>query len=266
MRLARWDQLKEFVNKSSVVLEVVDARNPWLTRSRGLERLVTTRGKPLIVVINKCDLIPREVAEKWKRVFKLEGLYSVYVSTRERHGTRILRSSVKKLAGQHDPIIAVVVGFPKTGKSSVINVLKGRHSAMTSAVPGTPGYTRGIQLFKVEPGFYMYDTPGVVPVEGGPLESVIRGAPPEGIKEPIEPALRLLELALKHNPNSVVEAYGIRDRDPYNILVELARRRGWFYKGGKEPVVEEAARTVIRDYHKAKLRFHITPESIGLSV
>jgi ribosome biogenesis GTPase A len=183
-----------------------------------------------------------------------------------RQGTRILRLAIKKAARTQEPIITTVVGFPKTGKSSVINVLKGRHSAMTSAIPGTPGYTRHMQLFKIEPGFYMYDTPGVIPVEGGPLESVIRGASPEEIKEPIEPATKLLELALKHNPSSVVDAYGIKTSDPYSILVELAKKRGWVYKRDKEPIVEEAARAVIRDYHRAKLRFYVTPESIGLDV
>ncbi len=258
--------MKELVNKSSVVLEVVDARNPWFTRSRSLENSVMIRNKTLIVVINKCDLVPRSVAEQWKRLFELEGLHAVYVSTKMRQGTRILRRFIKRVASSHTPIIATVVGFPKTGKSSVINVLKGRHSAMTSAIPGTPGYTTHMQLFKIEPGFYMYDTPGVIPIEGGPLESVIRGAAPEEIKEPIEPAVKLLELALKHNPNSVVEAYGIEERDPYRILVELAKRRGWFYKKDREPIVEEAARAVIRDYHKAKLRFYVTPESIGVNV
>jgi ribosome biogenesis GTPase A len=57
-----------------------------------------------------------------------------------------------------------------------------------------------------------------------------------------------------------MEAYWIREREPLKILTELAIRRGWFYKKTREPLIEEAARTVIRDYHKAKLLFYVPPE------
>ncbi len=38
-------------------------------------------------------------------------------------------------------------------------------------------------------------------------------------------------------------------------MERLAIKRGWFYKTTKEPLIEEAARTIIRDYHKAKIPF-----------
>ncbi len=106
----------------------------------------------------------------------------------------------------------------------------------------------------------MIDTPGIIPVEGDPLESIIRGRPPEQLNDPVKPALMLLERALKYNPLAVKEAYGIDEKDPYRILELIALRRGWKYKSDGEPLVEEAARVVIRDYHEGKLRFYVPPE------
>jgi ribosome biogenesis GTPase A len=259
VELASWRLLARTIKHADVVVEVLDIRDPVSTHSRRLESMVNALGKKLLLVLNKSDLVPRRVAEKWRSLYESLGYDVVYVSARARLGTRILRSTIKNVAGEK-PFTAAVVGYPKTGKSSIINALRGRKGASTSPVPGSPGYTRHVQIYKVEPGFYLIDTPGVIPVEGGWLESVIRGKSPEELIDPVPPAIALLKRALRFNPRAVLDAYGISSTEPLEILEELARRRGWFYKSTGEPVIEEAARTVIRDYHKAKLYFYVPPE------
>jgi len=259
VELASWRLLARTIKHADVVVEVLDIRDPISTRSRRLEKMVSALDKKLLLVLNKSDLVPRRVAEKWQSIYESLGYDVVYVSARARLGTRILRAAIKSVAGEK-PFTVAVVGYPKTGKSSIINALRGRRGASTSPIPGSPGYTRHVQLYKVEPGFYLIDTPGVIPVEGGWLESIIRGRSPEELVDPVPPAIALLERALHYNPRAVLDAYGITSREPLEILEELARRRGWFYKGTREPLIEEAARTVIRDYHKAKLYFYVPPE------
>ena len=259
MELASWRMLARVVRRGDVVVEVVDIRDPINTRSRRLEQMANTLGKEILIVLNKSDLVPRRVAERWKRIIEGQGFEVLYVSSRMRLGTRMLRGAIKALAGQK-PFVAVVVGYPKTGKSSIINAIRGRKGAQTSPIPGTHGYTKALQLLKIEPGFYMLDTPGVIPVEGGWPEAIIRGRSPEELKDPIPPATALIQKILKYNPNAIKEAYGIGEMDPYRILEEYAIKRGWYYKKSREPLVEEAARAIIRDYHKAKIPFYIPPE------
>lgn len=259
MELASWRTLARAIKHADIVVEVLDIRDPVSTQSRRLEGMVRAFEKKLLLVLNKSDLVPRSVAEKWRSIYQSLGYEVVYVSARHRMGTRILRGAIKAIADEK-PFSVVVVGYPKTGKSSIINALRARRGASTSPIPGSPGYTRHIQLYKVEPGFYLIDTPGVIPVEGGWPEAVIRGKAPEELADPVPPALALLEKALYYNPRAVVEAYGISERDPMRILEELAIRRGWRYRSTGEPLIEEAARTVIRDYHKAKLLFYVPPE------
>ncbi len=259
MQLASWRLLARTIKNADIVVEVVDIRDPVNTRSRRLERMVGLLDKQLLIVLNKSDLVPRGVAEKWKRLLEGMGYEVMYVSATHRLGTRMLRGWIRSAAGVK-PFTVAVVGFPKTGKSSIINALRGRKGAPTSPIPGSPGYTKGLQLLKVEQGFYMIDTPGVIPAEGGWPEAIIRGKPPEELSDPVPPAVSLIERILKYNPRAFKEAYNIEEKDPYLILETLAEKRGWFYKSTKEPLIEEAARTVIRDYHKAKIRFYVPPE------
>ena len=260
MILASWRLLARSIRNADVVVEVVDIRDPVSTRSRRVESMTEALGKELLIVLNKADLVPRGVAEKWKRIIEGQGYEVLYVSSTRRLGTRMLRGAIKAIAPVK-PFSVAVVGYPKTGKSSVINALRGRRGASTSPIPGSPGYTKGLQLLKIEPGFYMIDTPGVIPVEGGYPEALIRGKPPEELQDPVEPAAALVRKILRYNPRAFKQAYGIEERDPYGIMEALARRRGWRYRRTGEPLIEEAARTIIRDYHRAVIPFYVPPEA-----
>ncbi|WFO75452.1 50S ribosome-binding GTPase [Desulfurococcaceae archaeon MEX13E-LK6-19] len=257
--LASWHDLKLVVSRADVVLEVLDARDPMSTRSKRLEQMVENMGRELILVLNKSDLVPREIVEAWTRLLRDRGYRAVYIAARDHKGTRVLRRTIKEVAPAF-PVIVAVTGYPKTGKSTIINALKGKHSASTSPIPGSPGYTRHVQLYRIDSKILMIDTPGVIPVEGGPLERIIRGMSPEQLDDPVKPAMMLIEKILKHNPYAIRSAYGIAETDPLKILEKIAIKRGWFYKKTKEPLIEEAARTIIRDYHRGKIPFYVKPE------
>ncbi|MFN4336787.1 MAG: GTPase [Candidatus Nitrosocaldus sp.] len=294
MRTARWDKIKRMIDRVDIVVEVIDVREPEYTRSRRLEEYVLKKEKALIIALNKCDLVPEHIAKGWMKRFSSEGLICVCTSSKsqERVGVgvgveRLRRLMLKYTKGsthlytkyaislspsQYIEVpkviakkrfsIAVLVGYPKTGKSSIINALKGRHSASTSPVPGSPGYTKGVQIFRIARNLYMYDTPGMLPIDlehVDPLAYAVRCNAPEELSDPVKPALGLIERILAHNPGAIRDAYGISTTNPYEVLEEIAKKRGWFYKSDREPLVEEAARTVIRDYHAARLNFYIPP-------
>lgn len=262
MKVASWKEIAKAMSEVNFVLEVVDSRDPWTTRSRKLEDMALKRGKKLLIAINKSDLVPRGVLDQWIDVLRREGLGALYVSARERLGTMRLRRFIKREAPKL-PAKVLIAGFPKVGKSSLINVLKGRSSASTSPIPGNPGYTKHFQLYRIDRNLYILDSPGILPVSGGPLEMAIRGYPPEDIRNPVEVAVALLERALNSNHSVVRKVYGINETDPQNILRDLAYKRGWRFKDG-EPNIDEAARQVIRDYHRHRLIFYVTPGDLGL--
>jgi len=257
MRLISWDALARLIDKADVVLEVLDVRVPLETRSVKVEGMARRAGKPVILVLNKADLVPRGVVLEWVKFFEGLGFKAVPFVAKQRRGVRHLKEVIRSVSSKK-PTVVLVTGLPKTGKSTVINALKGRASASTSPYPGTAGYTKSIQVYKVDEDIRVLDTPGVVPSGEDWLETVIRGTPIDLFSNPIKPAVELLKRVLAQNPESIEKAYGFSGDDPYALLEHIARRRGWFYRDG-EPMIEEAAKVVLRDYHDAKLHFYRSP-------
>ncbi|MEM2026075.1 MAG: GTPase, partial [Desulfurococcaceae archaeon] len=164
------------------------------------------------------------------------------------------------------PTVVTVVGYPKVGKSSIINALKNRRSASTSPYPGSPGYTKRFQVYRVDEDILLIDTPGILPVEGDPLVKILRDFLPGKIPDPVNPAIMLIQRILEFNPNAFLQLYGIKSTEPVRVLEELALYRGWLYKRTGEPATEEAARAIIRDYHDGKLSFYIRPSEVNCDI
>ncbi|MEM0473640.1 MAG: GTPase, partial [Candidatus Aenigmatarchaeota archaeon] len=118
-----WNLINDVIDQVDVVLEVADARMPEITRNRKIENMVREKRKRLFIVYNKADLInPKNIKS---------GKNFVYVSTRKRYGFSKLRNLIM---GNRQTVRVGVVGYPNTGKSSVINFLVGRKKAPTSSV------------------------------------------------------------------------------------------------------------------------------------
>lgn len=259
MLLANWRLVRELLQTVDLAVEVVDGRDPLSTRSRRFESMCGELGVKYILVLNKADLVPRDVGRAWLNYFRdVEGVNATLISAQKRLGTLRLRRTVKSMC-RRKPLIVGIFGVPKVGKSTLINTWVGRHAARTSPLPGAPGYTRKTQLFNVGGGVYLLDTPGILPVEGDDVEVAVRMNPVDNIKNPVAVAVSLIKRVVKHNPRAFSEAYGIDSVDSDVILRELALRRGWIYKSDKEPVISESAKLVIRDYLEGKIKFYVMP-------
>lgn len=254
-----WRLVRRVIEDGDVVLEVLDARDPLATRNEDVEKLAEHMGKRLLVVINKADLVERDVLDLWKKYFEKRGLYVVYISAKHRLGTRKLIAAIRALAPRI-PATVVVVGYPNVGKSTIINYLKGRHVAPTSP---KPGWTKGEQLVRAKTWLLVLDTPGIVKTSstGDPALDVIRGlVDPGTVDDPVPYAHALLKRVLTYNPAALKEAYGI-DSDLDNALEQIGRVKHRLLKGGKVNI-EEAARIVLKDWIVGRLRYSATPPTI----
>ena len=59
----------KLIDKSDIVLEVVDGRFPSLSRVSSIESYLIEKKIPFILVLNKVDLIPRDLMEDHKKHF-----------------------------------------------------------------------------------------------------------------------------------------------------------------------------------------------------
>ena len=165
---------------------------------------------------------------------------------------------MKEVVGS-SPLTAGIFGVPKVGKSTLINILKGRHSASTSPYPGLPGYTKRAQVFKIGGDVYLGDTPVLVPPEVVGIEANIRMTQIDNLDNPVAVSIELIKKILEHNPAAFEEAYGIDVKDPGDILRTLALKRGWVYRKDKEPLLHESAKAIIRDYLEGRIPYYTMP-------
>jgi len=244
-----WEIVNRVLEKSDIILEILDARLPVETRNKEIEGKAKKLGKAVIFVINKADLIPKKQAEEIKSRLK----QAVFVSSIKHHGTTILLHEILKQANrkypQKEKIIVGVLGYPNVGKSSVINALKGRSSAPSSS---KSGYTRHEQLIKVTNRIYLIDTPGVFPfMEKDELKHVLTASmDPSMVKDPEAAALMLIQRL----SGNVERFYNVKPcTDPEEALEKIALKCNKLKKGNV-PDTSAMAKMIIRDWQKGKIR------------
>ncbi|MCB9362491.1 50S ribosome-binding GTPase [Candidatus Woesearchaeota archaeon] len=238
-----WNVIHEVIARSDIILEVLDARVPDISRNEELERKVEKSGKQLIYVLNKCDLVSQGHAEAWKKKLKP----SVFVSTKKMYGMTMLRERILRYAPEREVVVGVI-GYPNTGKSSVINALKGKKAAKTSSVSG---YTKGLQKVRIDNRIQILDTPGVLAFkESDEAKHALIGA--KSIHQIKDPEFVALSLIVAQR-DAVLESYGINDsEDEEDMLTEIAEKFSFLAKGGL-PDLKRAGNKVIDDWQKGKL-------------
>lgn len=232
--------VKKVIEKSDIVLEIVDARFILETRNIRIERKIKEAKKILIIVINKCDFVDKNLLDEAKK-----GLENcVFVSAKKNLGTTMLRQKIRMLAniaGLKKPMIGVI-GYPNVGKSSIINVLKGSSSARTSP---EAGFTKGEQLLRVNKDFMLIDTPGVFDRDKTKEELVLVGAKNYTMLN--DPELVVLKLMEEH-PGHVEKRYGLPVREDFEATIEEIANKLNIKKRGNTPDVDRVSRRIIQDW------------------
>lgn len=230
--------VREVIDECDIVIEVVDARDVEGTRSRKLESLVRRKGKILVFVVNKKDLV---------KSVKLPQGRVVLMSATKRQGTRALRAMIHACCPGKEEVRVGLVGYANTGKSTVINALGG--GARTSNKPGS---TRGKQWLRVTKRIILLDSPGIIPREEGEAKLAIKGAfDVTKLKDPIGAALKLIK---KVGSKPIAKAYGAEPfEDPYEQLEELAGKWMMLRKGA-ELDLDRAAKRLIKNWQTGKIK------------
>jgi len=243
----------DVIRRADILLEVIDARFPDETRNSDVERDVARSKKPFIIVLNKCDLVPREILERTKaRLMKIAP--TVFVSCKKRHGTTMLLHAILEhtdIKGRD--ILVGVLGYPNTGKSTVINVLAGRHKAGTSSISG---FTRGVQLVKAGSHIMLLDTPGVIPFDERDqyIQGVLGVKDATKLKDPVGVAMKIIERFLAGNRTALESFYHVKveGQDSYDALLIIGKKCNFLMKKGEVDETRAAVR-IINDWQKGLL-------------
>ncbi len=257
-------EISENVKLVDIVVEVADARAPQSTRNLELEDLVAP--KPIILVLNKKDLVNPTELDVWTKRLAAEGLNPVSMVATSGEGKNSVIQTVEKLfrpiaqdmknrQRRVRPPRIMVVGIPNVGKSTIINSLAGRKTARTGPQPGV---TRGKQWIRIEGRLDLLDTPGLmwpkvsVPEQGLKLAALGVLGPKAYSEE--EVARYVLRMVREIQPQALESRFGIKDvqrLDENQILESIAGFRGFSENEGTG--FQKTAHFVLGEFRRGRI-------------
>ncbi|MEW5304726.1 MAG: hypothetical protein WDW36_007318 [Sanguina aurantia] len=287
-RKAFYKEFKKVVESADVVIQVLDARDPLACRAPDVERYIrsTNPNKKIILLLNKMDLVPREVGERWLKYFREElptvafkcstQAQSTNISQRRMPKAKVAVAEQDALKGSAclgaDTLIQLIknytrnaniktaitvgiVGLPNVGKSSVINSLK---RAKVAQVGNTPGVTKGVQEIHLDKSIRLLDSPGVVfSSASDDASAVLRNC--VKVEKLEDPTLPVAEILRRVPAKELMALYKIESFDSADRFLQLvAAVRGKLQRGGT-PNMVAAARIVLMDWNDGRIPYYTTP-------
>ncbi|KAB5584843.1 NUC091 domain-containing protein [Coniochaeta sp. 2T2.1] len=260
-----WNELYKVIDSSDVILHVLDARDPLGTRCRSVEKYLREEAphKHLVFVINKTDLVPTSVAANWVRALQKEYPTCAFkANIKNSFGRGSLIQLLRQFSILHKDrkqISVGLIGYPNTGKSSIINTLRGKKVCTVAPIPGETKVWQYITLMK---RIYLIDCPGIVPPNQNDTQEdiLLRGVVRmENVENPEQYIPAVLKKCKKHH---VERTYELTGWDTHVQFLELLARKGGRLLKAGEPDLDGVAKMVLNDFMRGKIPWFTAPPKI----
>lgn len=270
-------QIIEDLKLIDVVIEILDARIPKSSQNKDLQEWIKSKQK--IVILNKSDLAEEKANKEWIEYYQKKGIPAVLTDANTGIGIEKVVKEIEKSAKEKKEMLeqkgrtgkairVMVVGIPNVGKSSFIN----RITKKTSALVGNkPGVTKQKQWVKIKENIELLDTPGMLWPKLEPEETALHLAYIGTIKddnlEKLEIAYYLLKYLLAEKRQNLIQRYQLTEQEieenltckdqPENenileILHSIGRKRGAIVAGGRVDE-EKVANLLLQEFRSGKL-------------
>jgi ribosome biogenesis GTPase A len=260
----------EAMEKTDMVIEVLDARLPQASCNPMIEQLRLHRQRPCLKILNKSDLADPSATQAWLDHYnRQKDVHAVALSCKKPSDVAKIPGLCLKIAPHRGtplkPLRIMIMGIPNVGKSTLMNALLKKRVAK---VGDEPAVTKMQQRLYLGNNMVLIDTPGLLwpkiehPSDGLMLAASHAIGSNALIEE--EVATFLADLLLSRYAQLITARYGFptTDIDGVSVVEGIAKRRGFRSKGG-ELDLEKAAHTLLQDYRSGALgRISLeTPES-----
>ncbi len=257
--------IAENLKMVDVVAEIVDARIPISSRNPDLDDLLGN--KPRLIILNRADQADPEGNKAWAEYFRSKGWSVIETNANSGKGVNqfspvvrgLLKEQIESWAAKGQvgrKVRAMVVGVPNVGKSTFINKVARRKSAIAQ---NRPGVTRGKQWVTVDSGMELLDTPGILwpkfEDQSIGMNLAYTGAVKDDIMDIEELACNLMTLLAARYPDAITTRYKIdipEDAQGWELLEAAARKRGFLISGG-EVNFERMSRVLLEEYRSCVL-------------
>lgn len=224
---------------------------------------------------------------KWVKLLSQEyPTLAFHASLTNSFGKGTLISLLRQFSSLHasrKQISVGFIGYPNTGKSSIINTLRKKKVCSTAPIPGETKVWQYITLMK---RIYLIDCPGIVPpsVTDSPEDILLRGVVRvENVENPAQYVPAVLAKCKRHHLERTYDVKGWagasnsepmsaeegdivgkpnsdkqRTEEAIRFLDALARKGGRLLKGG-EADLDGVAKMVLNDFLRGKIPWFSPP-------
>ena len=256
-------EIEEKLKFVDVVFELVDARIPLSSRNPMISEIL--KNKPHLILMTKAtmadpvynsrfekNLIHNETLERVLLIDSISGLNTNKIVSMSKE---LLKEKLEKekLKGMKErPLKAMVIGIPNVGKSTLINKLVGKKTALVS---NRPGVTISQQWIRINKDLDLLDTPGVLWPKFETQEIGFNLALTGAIKDTVvykdDMILYFLSF-LKENYKDSLKLYNVTsDTDNIEILNIIGKNKNFIRN--KEIEYERVYDLIINDFRNLKL-------------
>ena len=251
-------EIAKGMGQVNLVIEVLDARMPHSSENPLVAGL--RQGTPCIKILNKKDLADPNVTGQWISWFnnQPDTVAVAHERLQPKATKRILSLGRKLMPAERNsskPIVAMILGVPNVGKSTIINTLTGRTLAKTGNIPAV---TRRQQRIEIKGGYILLDTPGFLwprldPPECG-LRLALLGSIPDNVVVYEELAVFAAQTLMLHYPQLVMDRYKLTElpKTPELLIERIGMKRGCMRKGGIVDT-QKASEVLVKELRSGKL-------------
>ena len=214
--------------------------------------------KPVLFILNKIDLAPNGVKEKFINSLQIKTPFDVITRNSVKSGgTQVVINALQKLLAERiktklahgitKTLRVAVIGVTNCGKSTFINNMTNKGKTQTG---NRPGVTRTKQWVSITDNLWLLDTPGTL-WPSFTNQQVARnlayvGSIKDDILDTIALSQSLLEDLTKLQPEAVLSRFGV------STFEEIAKKRGCLLRGGVIDV-RRAAKIILTEYREGKI-------------
>ncbi len=250
-------EMAQVLPQTDVIIEVLDARIPFSSENPMLEQM--RKNKPCLKVLTKKDLANPAVTDQWLEHLSGAEVLSTAISASDpatiQQIPQLIASMVNKTQSRIKPFVAMVVGIPNVGKSTLINLLAGRTVAKTG---NEPAITKRQQHISLPGNWILRDTPGVLwpnvenPASGYRLAAT--GAIRDTAMDSADVASHLLDYLCPHYPKELTQRFkaDLPLDDSIATLEKIGLSRGCI-GAGKQVDYDRAARLLLTEFRAGKI-------------
>ena len=268
-------QIIEDLKLIDIVAEILDARIPISSRNPDIEQYI--KDKDRLILLNKSDLADGEESNKWVSYFNKNGISAICINSNSGDGIKqaikkmediyLKKQEMYKTKGRIGKSIRVMVlGIPNVGKSSFINRISKKSSAL---VGNKPGVTKQKQWIRINEKIELLDTPGVLwpkfESQKVAMNLAITGTIKDDILDLVEVAYTLTKFMLENYKENLLQRYSLEEKkideilqqdqaeneNIYEIMQLIGRRRGAILGGNIDD--ERTAKLILDDFRSGKL-------------